>query len=233
MLSACVCSHSPRSSWDDYDKKLISKGGGVFPRSVKSIKLSVEMKKAYGIDADSLAPSDLIQAMLKTEAELLYFGGIGTYVKASTETQDEAGDRTNESLRIDGADIRAKVVVEGANLGFTQRGRIEYSLKGGRINTDAIDNSAGVDTSDHEVNIKILLRKIVDRGSLTLEARNKLLSSMTKDVAALVLQDNYDQTQALSIGGSSFCRTTSCPRAMHSFSGTHRTPQSHSRIFAE
>jgi glutamate dehydrogenase len=189
----------PRSSWDDYDRKAISKGGGVFPRNAKSIKLTPEMKKAYGISAASLTPAELIQYMLKAEIELLYFGGIGTFVKAGTETQEEVSDRANEALRIDGREIRAKIVGEGANLGVTQRGRIEYALKGGRINTDAIDNSAGVDTSDHEVNIKILLRKAVDTKRLTLPNRNKLLSSMTDDVAYLVLRDNYYQTLALSI----------------------------------
>lgn len=192
----------PRSSWADYDAKKISKGGGVFARSEKMIKLSPEMKKAYGVTVDSLPPAELIQAMLKAEVELMYFGGIGTYVKASDESHEDVGDRATESLRIDGVDLRAKVVGEGANLGMTQRGRIEYALKGGRINTDAIDNSAGVDTSDHEVNIKILLRKIVDRGTLNLEARNKLLASMTDDVGRLVLRDNYMQTQALSISES-------------------------------
>lgn len=189
----------PRSSWADYDAKKISKGGGVFARSEKTIKLTPEMKKAYGVTADSLSPADLIQAMLKAEVELLYFGGIGTYVKASDETNESVGDRATEALRIDGSEVRAKVIGEGANLGMTQRGRIEYALKGGHINTDAIDNSAGVDTSDHEVNIKILLRKAVNKGSLTIEARNKLLSSMTNDVGQLVLRDNYLQTQALSV----------------------------------
>ncbi len=151
----------PRSSWADYDAKKISKGGGVFARSEKSIKLSAEMKKAYGVTADILPPAELIQAMLKADVELMYFGGIGTYVKASSEGHEEVGDRATEALRIDGCDVRAAVVGEGANLGVTQRGRIEFSLKGGRINTDAIDNSAGVDTSDHEVNIKILLRKVM------------------------------------------------------------------------
>ena len=189
----------PRSSWADYDAKKISKGGGVFARSEKAIKLSPEMKKAYGVTADSLAPAELIQVMLKAEVELLYFGGIGTYVKSSDETHEDVGDRATEALRIDGADLRAKIVGEGANLGMTQRGRIEFALKGGRLNTDAIDNSAGVDTSDHEVNIKILLQKIVDQKVLTLPARNKLLSSMTDEVAHLVLRDNYLQTQALTI----------------------------------
>jgi glutamate dehydrogenase len=189
----------PRSSWADYDSKKISKGGGVFARSEKSIRISPEMKKAYGITADTLTPSDLAQAILKADVELLYFGGIGTYIKATDETHEDVGDRSNEALRVDSKDIRAKVIGEGANLGMTQRGRIEYALKGGRLNTDAIDNSAGVDTSDHEVNIKILLRKLVDNKSLTLEARNKLLGSMTDNVAALVLRDNYLQTQALSV----------------------------------
>jgi glutamate dehydrogenase len=189
----------PRSSWADYDRKLISKGGGVFARSEKSIRISPEMKKAYGISADALAPSDLILAMLKADIELLYFGGIGTYVKATEETHEEVGDRANEILRINGTEVRAKVVGEGANLGMTQRGRVEYAQKGGRLNTDAIDNSAGVDTSDHEVNIKVLLRKAVDHKKLSLPARNKLLASMTEEVGHLVLRDNYLQTQALTL----------------------------------
>jgi glutamate dehydrogenase len=192
----------PRSSWADYDAKKISKGGGVFSRSEKFIRLSPEMKKAYGVTADTLQPAELIQAMLKAQVELLYFGGIGTYIKASYETHEDVGDRATEMLRIDGCDVRAAIVGEGANLGVTQRGRIEFALKGGRINTDAIDNSAGVDTSDHEVNIKILLRKVVERNGLTFAARNKLLESMTDDVACLVLKDNYKQTQALSIAES-------------------------------
>jgi glutamate dehydrogenase len=189
----------PRSSWNDYDPKALSKGGGVFARTEKSIKLSSEMKKAYGVTADTLAPTDLIQAMLKADVELLYFGGIGTYVKATDESQEEAGDRANEALRVNGYEVRARVIGEGANLGMTQRGRIEFAQKGGRINTDAIDNSAGVDTSDHEVNIKVLLRKAVDKKKLTLSARNKLLASMTDEVGQLVLRDNYLQTQALSL----------------------------------
>lgn len=189
----------PRSSWADYDLKKVSKGGGIFSRSEKNIKLSAEMKKAYGVSSDSLSPAELIQAMLKADVELLYFGGIGTYIKATTETNEDVGDRATDALRIDALDVSAKVIGEGANLGMTQRGRIEYALKGGRLNTDAIDNSAGVDTSDHEVNIKILLRKIVDKGGLSLDARNKLLASMTDEVGKLVLFDNYYQTQALSI----------------------------------
>jgi len=189
----------PRSSWADYDRKKISKGGGVFARSEKSIKLTPEMKKTFGIEADSLAPADFIQVLLKGKVDLLYFGGIGTFIKAADETHEEIGDRANESLRIDGGTVQASVIGEGANLGMTQKGRIEYALKGGRLNTDAIDNSAGVDTSDHEVNIKILLRKAIDKGSLSLPARNKLLASMTDEVARLVLRDNYLQTQALSL----------------------------------
>ena len=189
----------PRSSWADYNRKKISKGGGVFARSDKNIRLTPEIKKAFGIAADNLSPAELITAMLKARVDLLYFGGIGTYIKAASETHEEVGDRANEALRIDGGEVQATVIGEGANLGMTQKGRIEYAQKGGRLNTDAIDNSAGVDTSDHEVNIKILLRKAVDNKVLSLEARNKLLASMTDEVAKLVLRDNYMQTQALSI----------------------------------
>ena len=189
----------PRSSWADYDRSKISKGGGVFSRTEKSIALSPEIKKAFGLTADSVPPNKLIQAMLYAKVDLLYFGGIGTYVKASDETHEEAGDRANDALRVDGRDLQASVLGEGANLGLTQRGRIEFAMKGGRLNTDAIDNSAGVDTSDHEVNIKILLRKLVTSGQLALPARNKLLASMTDDVGRLVLRDNYLQTQALTV----------------------------------
>jgi len=189
----------PRSSWNDYNRDLISKGGGIFARTEKAIRISPEMKKAYGITADSLSPAELIRTLLTLDIDLLYFGGIGTYVKASTETNAEVGDRANESLRINGKDIRAKVVGEGANLGLTQRGRIEYAQNSGRLNTDAIDNSAGVDTSDHEVNIKILLRRAVDRKALSFASRDKLLASMTDQIGKMVLRDNYLQTQALSV----------------------------------
>ncbi|MDD4615691.1 MAG: NAD-glutamate dehydrogenase [Alphaproteobacteria bacterium] len=189
----------PRSKWSDYNRALISKGGGVFARTEKTIKISPEMKKAFGIAADSLSPADLIQAMLKADVELLYFGGIGTYVKSSKEQSAEVSDRANEALRVDASDLRAKVIGEGANLALTQRGRIEYASKGGRLNTDAIDNSAGVDTSDHEVNIKILLRRAIDRKSLTFPARDKLLASMTGEVGRMVLCDNYLQTEALTM----------------------------------
>jgi glutamate dehydrogenase len=191
----------PRSSWADYDTSLISAGGGVWARSEKSVPLSAQARAALGIAAESLTPQELVTAILKAPADLLYNGGIGTYVKASTETHADVGDRANDPVRINGNELRAKVVAEGGNLGFTQRGRIEAALAGVRINTDAIDNSAGVDTSDHEVNIKILLNIAVADGEMTEKQRNALLPQMTDDVAALVLRDNYFQTQALSIGG--------------------------------
>jgi len=189
----------PRSSWADYDAQLISAGGGVWSRSAKSIPISPEAARALGIEAKPLTPNELISAILKAPVDLLYNGGIGTYVKASTETHAEVGDRANDAVRVDGRDLRCKVVAEGGNLGCTQRGRIEYALNGGRIYTDAIDNSAGVDTSDHEVNIKILLGLAIAEGELTEKQRNKLLADMTDEVAALVLRDNYFQTQAISL----------------------------------
>ncbi|MFZ5791330.1 MAG: NAD-glutamate dehydrogenase [Pseudomonadota bacterium] len=189
----------PRSSWSDYDPKLISPGGGVFDRKAKRIAVSAEMKKRFGIAVDSITPNDLIRAMLKAPVDLLWLGGIGTYVKAAAESHADVGDRANDALRVDAEELRCKVVGEGANLGFTQRGRIAYALKGGRLNNDAVDNSAGVDCSDHEVNIKILLNGAVAAGDLTLKQRDKLLAEMTDEVAALVLRDNYLQTQAISI----------------------------------
>ena len=147
----------PRSNWTDYNKSLISKGGGIFERSAKSIKISPEIKQVLAITQDELAPNELLAAILKAPVDLLWNGGIGTYVKAADESHQDVGDRANDAIRINGADLRAKVVGEGGNLGFTQKGRIEYALNGGRINTDALDNSAGVDCSDHEVNIKIAL----------------------------------------------------------------------------
>jgi glutamate dehydrogenase len=191
--------HLPRSSWSDYEKSLISEGGGVFERSAKSIPLSPEIRVRLDIKAERLTPAELIQAILKAPVDLLFFGGIGTFVKASSETHADAGDKSNDVLRIDASDIRAKVVGEGANLGVTQKGRIEYALKGGRIDTDAIDNSAGVDTSDHEVNLKILLNGAMAAGQITLDERNALLQQMRDDVAAHVLQDNYLQGLALSL----------------------------------
>ncbi|MDZ5646927.1 NAD-glutamate dehydrogenase [Nitrospirillum sp. BR 11828] len=189
----------PRSSWADYDKSKLSPGGGIFERGAKSIPLSPEVRAALGITAERLTPAELMQAILKADVDLLWLGGIGTYVKAGGESNAEVGDKANDALRIDGRQVRAKVVGEGANLGFTQRGRIEAAQAGVRLNTDAIDNSAGVDTSDHEVNIKILLRDVMDKGSMTLPQRDALLATMTDDVADLVLADNYQQTQALSI----------------------------------
>ena len=189
----------PRSSWADYDSRLISAGGGVYPRSAKAIALSPQVRAALGTEATSLSPAELIHAILLAPVDLLYNGGIGTYVKASSETHQQVGDRTNDAVRVNGADLRCKVVGEGGNLGFTQLGRIEFARRGGRINTDAIDNSAGVDCSDHEVNIKILLGLVVADGEMTEKQRNKLLAEMTEEVGQLVLQDNYFQTQALSV----------------------------------
>ena len=189
----------PRSSWDDYDKSLISKGGGVYPRSAKSIPLSPEARAVIGITAEELPPLELLKAILQAPVDLLYNGGIGTYVKASFETHAQVGDKASDAFRVNGSELRCKVVAEGGNLGCTQNGRIEYAQKGGLIYTDAIDNSAGVDCSDHEVNIKILLGSVVEAGDLTLKQRNDLLASMTDEVGHLVLQDNYYQTQALDI----------------------------------
>ncbi|MFO1161780.1 MAG: NAD-glutamate dehydrogenase [Reyranellaceae bacterium] len=189
----------PRSSWRDYDKALLSAGGGIYDRSAKSIALSAEARTVLGIEAPSLTPADLMRAILTAPVDLLYFGGIGTYVKASSESQADAGDRANDVLRVDAAQIRAKVVGEGANLGFTQRGRVEAALGGRRINTDALDNSAGVDTSDHEVNIKIATGEAIARGLLQRADRDALLFSMTGEVGALVLRHNYQQSQAISV----------------------------------
>ena len=192
----------PRSSWDDYNKALIGKGGGIFARSLKEIPLSPEVKAMIGTDKDALSPPALINALLKARADLLWFGGIGTYIKAATQSNLEVGDRANDAVRVNGGDIQAKVVGEGANLGATQLGRIEYAKSGGRIDTDAIDNSAGVDTSDHEVNIKIFLGAPVARGELSEDKRNAFLATLTDDVAAHVLADNYNQTLALSVAES-------------------------------
>ena len=191
----------PRSTWADYDTKLLSAGGGIHPRTAKSIAITPEVKNVLAIDADALTPTELVNAILKAPVDLLYNGGIGTYVKATGETHAQVGDRANDALRVNGRELRCKVVVEGGNLGCTQRGRIEYAQAGGRIFTDAIDNSAGVDTSDHEVNIKILLGLAVADGELTEKQRNVQLAEMTDDVAALVLRDNYFQTQVLSVTG--------------------------------
>ncbi len=189
----------PRSQWSDYNTDLISKGGGVYVRSAKAIKLSPQAQKILDTEKDTVEPNELIRLLLKAKYDLLWNGGIGTYVKASTETDSQVGDRTNDALRINGNELRCKVVAEGGNLGFTQLARIEYELAGGRINTDFIDNSGGVDCSDHEVNIKILLDRVVASGSLKLEQRNKLLSSMTDEVARIVLFDNYSQARAITM----------------------------------
>jgi glutamate dehydrogenase len=189
----------PHSSWEDFNPKIISQGGGVYKRDIKSISLSREIKEALDIDRDSMTPNQLINAILTAPIDLLFNGGIGTYVKASSESNSDVGDKINEYCRVNGKDLRCKVVGEGGNLGFTQAARVEYALKGGRIFTDFIDNSAGVDCSDHEVNIKILLNKEVDKGDLTIKKRNQLLFSMTTDVAKLVLMDNFNQALVLSI----------------------------------
>ena len=189
----------PRSSWRDYDASLISAGGGIFDRSAKSIRISPEVREALGLagDVTSLTPSELISAILRAPVDLLWNGGIGTYVKASDETHAHVGDKANDGVRVDGRDVRASIAGEGGNLGWTQRGRIEFANAGGRVNTDFIDNSAGVDTSDHEVNIKILLAPEVASGAMTVPERDALLASMTDEVAHLVLAHNIDQNLAL------------------------------------
>ncbi|MCS6760888.1 MAG: NAD-glutamate dehydrogenase [Candidatus Devosia symbiotica] len=189
----------PRSSWQDYDTALISRGGGVFSRSLKSVPLSPEIKTLLGITVNHATPSQVMTAILKADVDLLWFGGIGTYVRSSLESNADVGDRANDGIRITGGEVRAKVIGEGANLGVTQRGRVDYALNGGRINTDAIDNSAGVNSSDLEVNIKIAMAPLLASGSLDLEARNAFLVTMTDQVAALCLRNNYLQGLALSL----------------------------------
>jgi glutamate dehydrogenase len=189
----------PRSTWADYNAKLLSAGGAIYSRQAKSIKLSPQAQARLGLASDTVTPAEAIRALLALDVDLLFFGGIGTYLRSSHETDAEVGDRANDALRITAKEVRAKVIGEGANLGMTQRARIEYGLLGGRINTDAIDNSAGVDCSDHEVNIKILLNEVVARGDMTEKQRNTLLAKMTDEVGELVLRDNYLQGQALSM----------------------------------
>ncbi|BCJ89499.1 NAD-glutamate dehydrogenase [Terrihabitans soli] len=189
----------PRSSWQDYNKGLISQGGGIFPRSLKSIPLSPEIKQLTGITTDAVTPQQLMTAILKLNVDLLFFGGIGTYIRSSTQSDAEVGDRANDAIRIRGKDVRAKIIGEGANLGMTQLGRVEAAFAGVRLNTDAIDNSAGVNTSDYEVNIKIALTPAVQSGKLTPEARVAFLAEMTDEVGALVLANNHRQTLALSL----------------------------------
>ena len=194
---------TPRTGWTDYAPELISKGGGVFSRNAKSIDLTPEIKTFLNVENDTLTPQQLMQAILKAKADLLWFGGIGTYVKSSEESHMDVGDKANDLIRVNAKELNIRVIGEGANLGVTQRGRIAFSKLGGRINSDAIDNSAGVDSSDHEVNIKILLKNAINSGVLAEADRNSLLASMTDDVAKLVLIHNYDQTQALSIAEAS------------------------------
>jgi len=189
----------PGCSWEDYNEKLISEGGGIFSRHVKSIKLTPQIKKMLGTQKQSMSPNDLIQALLTMDVDLLWNGGIGTYVKSTKETHLDVGDRANDSLRVNGCDLKAKVVGEGGNLGLTQLGRIEFAANGGRINTDAIDNAGGVDCSDNEVNIKILLNSLVQSGDLTVKQRNQLLHDMTDEVGDLVIEDCYRQTHSLSV----------------------------------
>ncbi|WP_200214782.1 NAD-glutamate dehydrogenase [Micromonospora coerulea] len=189
----------PRSSWEDYNRELISAGGGVYPRTAKSIPVSAQVRAVLGLDDDvtQLSPQELMKAILTAPVDLFWNGGIGTYVKASSQTNAEVGDKSNDAIRVNGKDLRCRVVGEGGNLGCTQLGRIEYALTGGRIYTDFIDNAAGVDTSDHEVNIKILLNTAVADGELTMDERDGLLAEMTDEVAELVLRDNYDQARAI------------------------------------
>ncbi|MFT5539992.1 MAG: glutamate dehydrogenase, partial [Alphaproteobacteria bacterium] len=194
--------NTPRTTWADYDKKLISKGGGVFERSAKSIALSPQMKGLLGVSTASMSPDDLIRQILVADVELLWFGGIGTFIKSTHESNADAGDRANDYLRINGKDLNCQVIGEGANLGMTQAGRIEYARAGGRLNTDSVDNSAGVDCSDHEVNIKIQLAQVIASKKLAVKARDKLLADMTDEVSDLVLRDNYLQTGALSVAES-------------------------------
>ncbi|MDR5876435.1 NAD-glutamate dehydrogenase [Halomonas sp. CUBES01] len=189
----------PRSSWEDYDQSLISQGGGIFSRSAKSIAITPEMRATFGIDEPRLSPNELIRAMLVSKVDLIWNGGIGTYVKGSEETDADVGDKANDALRINGNDLNCRVVGEGGNLGLTQRGRMEAAAKGVRVYTDFIDNAGGVNCSDHEVNIKILIDEVVKRGDMTDKQRNQLLAEMTDEVADLVILDNYRQTQALDL----------------------------------
>lgn len=192
----------PNSTWEDYDSKLISKGGGVFSRRAKYITLTAQMQEMLGIVRKTLTPNDLIKGLLQMPVDLLWSGGIGSYVKASNETHTEVGDRANDNVRVNGEELGARIVGEGANLGMTQKGRVEYALSGGSVNTDFIDNVGGVDCSDNEVNIKILLNSLVVNGDLTEKKRNELLSCMQQSVAEIVLNDAYDQSEAISVTAS-------------------------------
>ena len=190
---------TPGSSWNDYDKSLISEGGGVFDRTAKAIDISPAVQRRLNIKKTKLTPNELMHAMLQAPIDLLWNGGIGTYVKASTESHADTENRSNDAIRVDGNELGAKVVGEGGNLGMTQLGRVEYCMHGGRCYTDSIDNSGGVDCSDHEVNIKILLNQVVNNGEMTAKQREKILREMTDEVAELVLESNYQQSQALSL----------------------------------
>jgi len=196
----------PRSTWMDYNPKTISSGGGVFSRSAKFIPISTEVRARFGIEQDRLEPNELIKILLTSPVELLWSAGIGTFVKATGETNLEVGDRTNDMIRVNAKALQCKVVGEGGNLGFTQRGRIEFALRGGRIYTDFIDNSGGVSCSDKEVNIKILLDGLVKSGDLTLKQRDQLLLEMTDEVSELVLKENKQQTKAISLWASQSAR---------------------------
>lgn len=190
---------TPRTTWNDYNLKLISKGGGIFERSAKVLNISQEIKELLDLEVDVITPDNLIRAILKARVDLLWNGGIGTYVKASSENNVDIGDKANDAVRVNGNEVQAKVIAEGGNLGLSQLGRIEYALEGGLINTDFIDNSAGVDCSDHEVNIKIALNSAITSGKITIEERNELLEKMTSSVEDLVLVDNYDQNLAITL----------------------------------
>ncbi|MHC8333188.1 NAD-glutamate dehydrogenase [Pseudomonas sp. LB3P25] len=210
----------PRSAWSDYDTSIMSEGGGIFSRSAKSIAISPQMKERFDIQADKLTPTELLNALLKAPVDLLWNGGIGTYVKASSESHADVGDKANDALRVNGNELRCKVVGEGGNLGMTQLGRVEFGLNGGGSNTDFIDNAGGVDCSDHEVNIKILLNEVVHAGDMTDKQRNQLLASMTDEVGNLVLGNNYKQTQALSLAARrAFVRIAEYKRLMNDLEG--------------
>jgi glutamate dehydrogenase len=217
----------PRSSWADYDASLLSPGAQVFDRHAKRLVLTPEIRERFAIAAERMTPAELIRTLLEAEVDLLWFGGIGTYVKAARENHVDVGDRANDALRVDAVRLRCKVIGEGANLGVTQLARIEFAARGGRINTDFIDNSAGVDCSDHEVNIKILLDAIVAEGGLGTTERNRLLAEMTEEVAALVLRDNYAQTQAISLiaaeGAASLDNQARLIRALERLGRLNRT----------
>ncbi len=206
----------PKSTWADYDKSLISEGGGIFLRAAKSIAVSAQMRERFALEASHYTPSDLIRALLKAPVGLIWNGGIGTYVKSAMETHADVGDKANDALRINGCELRAQVFGEGGNLGMTQRGRIEFALNGGACNTDFIDNAGGVDCSDHEVNAKILLNDLIEQGDLTTKQRNQLLLDMTEDVARLVLRNNRLQTLAISIAqAEALARSSEYRRFMH------------------